>query len=470
MVANPAHYTEAELAQHCRRFIRVLEQLAAAEADAPVRSIELLTTAERHTILHAWNATAQPIPAATVPDLLEEQARMRPDAVALVSGERRWSYGELNAESNRLAHYLARRGLGPGDRVALAIPRSIEMVAALLGILKVGAAYVPLDPDYPPARVAYMLGDCAPALVLATSATAHLLPADIPRLILDDAATREELRRHSGANLTSTSRNRPLGANDPAYVIYTSGSTGQPKGVVGLHRGLVNRLAWMAATFPFAETGPTLAKTSLSFIDGCTELLGPLISGGSVVLADPEASRSPADLADLISRHAIGRMTVVPSLLSAILEAADPAQLASCKLWVTSGAALPAQLCERFHAALPGARLVNLYGTSEASGDSLYAVCAPGDVSIGRPIWNTRVYVLNDALEPAPAGVTGELYLAGTGLAAGYFGRADLTAERFVSRPARRAREPDVPDRRSGTLGAPTAPSNCSAGPTTRSS
>jgi amino acid adenylation domain-containing protein len=435
VVANPAHYTEAELAQHCRRFIRVLEQLAAAEADAPVRSIELLTTAERDTILHAWNATAQPIPAATVPDLLEEQARMRPDAVALVSGDRRWSYGELNSESNRLAHYLARRGLGPCDRVALAIPRSIEMVAALLGILKVGAAYVPLDPDYPPARVAYMLGDCAPALVLATSATAHLLPAGIPSLILDDAATREELRRHSGANLTSTSRNRPLGANDPAYVIYTSGSTGQPKGVVGLHRGLVNRLAWMAATFPFAETGPTLAKTSLSFIDGCTELLGPLISGGSVVLADPEASRSPADLADLISRHAIGRMTVVPSLLSAILEAADPAQLASCKLWATSGAALPAQLCERFHAALPGARLVNLYGTSEASGDSLYAVCAPGDVSIGRPIWNTRVYVLNDALEPAPAGVTGELYLAGTGLAAGYFGRADLTAERFVSDP-----------------------------------
>ena len=435
MVANPAHYTEAELAQHCRRFIRVLEQLAAAEADAPVRSIELLTQAERHTILHAWNATAQPIPAATAPDLFEDQARMRPDAVALVSGERRWSYGELDAESNRLAHYLARRGLGPGDRVALAIPRSIEMVAALLGILKVGAAYVPLDPDYPPARIAYMLGDCAPALVLATSATAHLLPADVPRLILDDAATREELRRHSGANLTNTSRNRPLGANDPAYVIYTSGSTGQPKGVVGLHRGLVNRLAWMAATFPFAETGPTLAKTSLSFIDGCTELLGPLISGGSVVLADPEASRSPADLADLISRHAIGRMTVVPSLLSAILEAADPAQLASCKLWVTSGAALPAQLCERFHAALPGARLVNLYGTSEASGDSLYAVCAPGDVSIGRPIWNTRVYVLDDALEPAPAGVTGELYLAGTGLAAGYFGRADLTAERFVPDP-----------------------------------
>jgi non-ribosomal peptide synthetase component F len=171
VVANPAHYTEAELAQHCRRFIRVLEQLAAAEADAPVRSIELLTTAERDTILHAWNATPQPIPAATVPDLLEEQARMRPDAVALVSGDRRWSYGELNSESNRLAHYLARRGLGPCDRVALAIPRSIEMVAALLGILKVGRPTSLSIPTIRPRGSPTCWGLCACAR-LATSATA----------------------------------------------------------------------------------------------------------------------------------------------------------------------------------------------------------------------------------------------------------------------------------------------------------
>jgi amino acid adenylation domain-containing protein len=435
VVANPEHYTEEELAQHCRRFISVVEQLAAVEVDAPVRSIEVLTAAERHTILHAWNATVQPIPAATVPDLFEDQASLRSDAVALVSGETRWSYKELNAEANRLAHCLADRGLGPGDRVALAVPRSVEMVAAVLAILKSGAAYVPLDPDYPSARVGYMLEDCAPAFVLATSATAHLLPAGIPQLILDDAATRSEVRRHSGANLTNQSRKRRLGPDDPAYVIYTSGTTGQPKGIVGLHRGMVNRLAWMAATFPFTETGPTLAKTSLAFIDGSTELLGPLASGGAVVLADPATSRSPPDLAELIARHSVGRITVVPSLLFAMLETADPAQFASCTLWVTSGAALSAQLCERFHAALPGARLVNLYGTSEASGDSLCTVCVPGDISIGRPIWNTRVYVLNDSLEAVPVGVTGELYLAGVGLATGYLGRTELTAERFVSDP-----------------------------------
>lgn len=434
VVANAAVYSEADTEQHCRRFLDLLRQLASAKTDAPVRSIALLSPAERHTILEDWNGQDHPIPDATVWDLFKQQAHRHAEAVALVSGERSMSYGELAEQASRLAGCLAARGIGRGDRVALAVPRSLEMVVSLLAILKSGAAFVPLDPDYPPARIAYMLDDSKSALALVTSETAHLLPRDAARLSLDDPALREELLRRIDASADAARGDR-IHPADPAYIVYTSGSTGQPKGVVGLHLGLLNRLAWMAAAYPFEGAGPTIAKSSLSFIDGTTELLGPLSAGASVVLAPPRAAGDPSTLAELIARHAIGRITVVPSQLAAILDAAMPGQLASCKLWLTSGAALPRQLGERFHAGLPQSRLVNLYGMSEASGDSLFAECGPGETSIGRPIWNTRVYVLDSSLEPVPAGVAGEIHIAGKGLAAGYWNRGELTAERFVPDP-----------------------------------
>ncbi len=429
VIGNPEHYTVEELAEHGRRLVHVIEQIA--DADVAVGDIELLTALERSAILHTWNDTTQPLPSATVIDLFNDQVRERSSAVALAADGRAWTYRELDDRANRLAQAISARGIGSGDRVALAVSRSMDMVAALIAILKTGAGYVPIDPDYPDAFTAYVLHDCRPALVVATKATSNLLAEDIPSLVLDDALVVQEIERFAAESPV----HEPITPDHPAYVIYTSGSTGKPKGVIGLHRGMVNRLVWMAHTFPFHEAEPTLAKTSLSFVDGSTEILGPLTAGSSVVLADSAAARDPSALAALIETHGIGRITVVPSLLAALIDTTEPERLASCKLWITSGAALPTSLSQRFHALLPEARLLNLYGTSEASGDSLYAVCTPDDCPIGRPIWNTQIHVLNDQLELLPPGATGELYIAGIGLAAGYLDRADLTAERFIADP-----------------------------------
>ena len=428
-IANPAHYDPEELEAHTGRFVRVVQQLASATADMRVSEIDVLTRSEREAVLLEWNDTTRAISAATVADLFHEQVQKESTSPALVSSAGTWSYGDLNAQANRIAQALLVRGIGMGDRIALAVPRSCEAVAALVAVLKVGAVYVPIDPGYPAARIALILEDCRPRLLVAVRETAQIAAAGIEVLVLDDEAVLEELG-HYDASINPKAEG--LGPASPASIIYTSGSTGSPKGVVGLHRGLVNRLQWMAASFPFHESGPTLARTSLSFVDGSTELLGPLTAGGPVVLAAPEAANDPRALADLIETHAIGRVSVVPSMLAAILENVDPARLASCKLWIVSGAQMTPRLSALFHARLPGRRLLNLYGTTEASGDSLHAFCKADDCPIGRPIWNTQAYILNDNFEPVPVGATGELFIAGAGLAAGYFGADELSAERFI--------------------------------------
>jgi glyine---[glycyl-carrier protein] ligase len=431
-ICNPANYDSEELDLHLRRFIGLLIQVALEPPETAVGSLGSLSAQEHRQILDVWSSgPAIPLAAASVADLFESQVVLTPAALAVVHGEHHLTYAALDRAANTLAVDLIGCGIGLGDRVAIAIPRSIDTVVAVLAVLKSGAAFVPIDTDYPEPRIVNMLHDAQPSVLLATAQTEHLAAAGC-RLIQVDWKTAARAKASESAGYQ---RPRPVTADHPAYVIYTSGSTGQPKGVVGLHRGLVNRLTWMATTFPFEKAGPTLFKTSLAFIDGTTELLGPLVSGGTVVLAEPEAGRNPTAIVELVERYAIGRLTVVPNVLATILDVADPARLATCKLWVTSGAALPRSLARRFSELLPDARLLNFYGTSEASGDSLFSVSSPEDVTIGRPIWNTRVYVLDTALNPVPIGVAGTLYLAGDGLAAGYHGRPDLTAEVFLPDP-----------------------------------
>ena len=418
-----------------RRLAALLEAVV-ADPNQPIGRIDLLAPEERRQILFEWNDTARDLPQVTLPALFEAQVERSPEAIALVFEERTLSYAELNAQANRLAHLLIGRGIGPEDLVALALPRSIEMVVALLGILKAGAAYLPLDPEYPVERLSSMLRDAQPACVLTRIEIAERLPESVTQLLFDHAETAGALAQSPESNPSDAERTEPLTPHSSAYVIYTSGSTGTPKGVVGLHSGAINRLGWFAERYPCPPGKAVLAKSSLSFIDGSTELLGPLLHGICVVLSDNSAAKNPEDLTALIERHAISRITVVPSLLATLLVGSgDARRLALCRLWITSGETLPETYAAWFAKLLPEAHLLNLYGASEASGDSLFAECRGSEVAIGQPIWNTRVYVLDGGLQPVPVGVSGELYIAGAGLARGYLNRPGLSAERFVADP-----------------------------------
>ncbi|MDQ0045714.1 condensation domain-containing protein, partial [Variovorax boronicumulans] len=236
-------------------------------------------------------------------------------------------------------------------------------------------------------------------------------------------------------NPTDSHRTRPLTPLNPAYVIYTSGSTGRPKGVMGSHAGAVNRLNWIHAVHPYGEGKTSIAKSSIAFIDGSTELLGPLLFGSPVVMASAHATKTLDDLVALIEQHRIERITLVPSLLAGLIEQGDASRLQDCRLWIVSGEVMPPELATRFTTFLPHAQLLNFYGSSEATGDSVFAPAGKDEAPIGRPIWNTQVYVLDAMLRPVPAGASGELYVAGAGLARGYLNRPGLTAERFVANP-----------------------------------
>ncbi|KXV10795.1 hypothetical protein CR51_08605 [Caballeronia megalochromosomata] len=377
--------------------------------------------------------SAEELTTLTVCDLLERQAARTPTAPALLQGARQMTYAELSVRANRLADLLMSHGLGPGDIVAIALPRSFDMVLAMLGVLRSGAAYLPLDPAYPADRLAFMARDARPSCMLThTGLAAELadIVEEIPILHMVDLPGTDH---NVHGEIAVRSAAQPL---DAAYVIYTSGSTGRPKGVVGLHAGLVNRLCWVADTYAFAPGETVLAKSSVSFIDGATELLAPLIAGATVALADAQVARDPAQLAAEIARLDIGRITVVPSLLAALLDQPDHAALNRCPLWICSGETLPPALAERFAACVPDACLVNFYGSSEASGDSLHAIASRANgAPIGHEIWNTSAYVLDECLRPCATGEAGELYLAGAGLARGYLGQPGLTAERFLADP-----------------------------------
>lgn len=363
----------------------------------------------------------------TVPALFERQVALTPHDLAVVSANGELSYGELNAQANRLAHLLIERGVGPESVVALVLPRTAGTVAAMLAVLKAGGAYLPVDPAYPAARIAYMLKDANPDLLLHDLTTRSSVSSG-PGLAVEDL---EPLLAGRPSNdPDDLVRRRPLSPLNPAYVIYTSGSTGAPKGVTGLHAGLVNRLEWFASEFPGQRRRRVLAKTSLSFIDGTTEVLGTLAYGGTLVMVDPA---SPAELPALVDEHRVERLTVVPSLLRALLPAPDVQALSGCRFWISSGERLDDRLAAAVAETFPGARLINLYGATEVSGDSLWSEYSGGDIPIGVPIAGTRCHVLDEKLRQVPVGEVGELYVAGAGLARDYYGRPALTAGRFVA-------------------------------------
>ncbi|CAM3330711.1 Non-ribosomal peptide synthetase [Kibdelosporangium persicum] len=397
------------------RWERLL-RAAVADPDRPIGRIDVLTREENDQLATEWSATAAPLPVAGVADLFAAQVARTPAAEALVFGDSRLTFAELDERADRLARALVARGAGPEKVVALALPRSAELVKAMLAVMKSGAAYLPLDLNHPAERISVMLDDADPHLIIAAN------DDWLPDRVVDPAASFD--------GNVEWPQIRP---DHPSYVIFTSGSTGRPKAVTGTQRALVNRLHW-GREF----SGSRVAKSALTFIDGSTELLGGLVAGDTVVLADDTTATDPLALAAFVDRHGARTLTVVPSLLATLVEDAPAGSFDSVTTWITSGEALPAELVDTVTARWPAARLVNLYGCSEAAGDSLAFHCAPGvtgRVPIGRPIANTRAYVLDTALHPVAPGVRGELYLAGDGLARGYLGQAALSAERFVADP-----------------------------------
>ncbi|MFE3738978.1 amino acid adenylation domain-containing protein [Streptomyces sp. NPDC059134] len=387
----------------------------------------------------AWHGPSRRIPPATLPELFEAQAAATPDRTALVFEGSRTRYDRLDADANRLAHLLLERGVRPGDRVAVAVPRSVELVVALLAVVKSGAAYVPVDPDHPRDRVRRLLCDAAPRVVLTTTPVAEVVDTPDGAVLLDDPRTAASLAALPSSSPTAADLGTAPTPGRPAYVIYTSGSTGHPKGVVVPHHAVVNRLLWMQHTYRLEADDRVLQKTPAGFDVSVWEFFWPLITGATLVIARPGGHKDPGHLVHLIRSEGVTTVHFVPSMLRYFLQAPGAAGCHSLRRVFCSGEALPADLVEPCLRTL-GADLHNLYGPTEATVDVTHWPCLPGGdpsvtVPIGRPVWNTSAYVLDGALRPVEDGGIGELYLAGAQLAHGYLGKPGLTAGSFVPDP-----------------------------------
>ncbi|CBW75453.1 Non-ribosomal peptide synthetase modules (EC 6.3.2.-) [Mycetohabitans rhizoxinica HKI 454] len=445
-------------------YLTTMLQAMAAHPQQPVATLELLSPAERQLLLQTWNTTTAPYPAhPCLHQLFEAQVERSPDATALVYEEQTLSYAQLNARANRLAHRLIELGVEPDARVAICVERSPAMVVGLLAIVKAGGACVPLDPAYPSERLAHILNDAAPTIVLAdatgraTLGEAALACRTVlePEVLLDQAVPNPRVAELTPRHL--------------AYVIYTSGSTGKPKGVMIEHvqitrlfevtqsNGTLNEdqaLIERQRGYSLTPADRVLQKTPFNFDISIWELFGTLLNGATLVVADADVHKEPVALMDLIARQRITTVYFVPSMLSIFLDTEGVQRCTSVKHLICSGEALPGATAQRCQTLLPDAQVHNLYGPTEnALGTTFWtcpAACAENTIPIGRPIVNTRVYLLDTHGQPVPLGAVGELYIGGAGVARGYWNRPELTAERFVRDPF--VDEPDARMYKTGDL------------------
>jgi amino acid adenylation domain-containing protein len=449
--------TISRLAGH----LLVLLDDALASPERRCDALRLLGEGERHQLVAAWNDTRVERAPHLLHALCELQAARTPEAVAVVHEGQELRFGDLDRWANRIAHQLLAHGAGPGAVVGICAERSPELVAGLLGILKAGAAYLPLDPAAPRERLAWMAAEADAPVLLAQERLTQILPAGFPILLLDRG--REAMTPMAAptpmAPTTPTTRwsdrspGLALDGEALAYVIYTSGSTGRPKGVMNSHRAVVNRLLWMQSAYTLRADDRVLHKTPFGFDVSVWELFWPLLAGARLVLAAAHGQRDAAYLLALIGRAGITVVHFVPAMLQAFLDQPDLGSCASLRLVVASGEALPPAVAQRFHERV-GARLENLYGPTEAAVDVTSWPCAPTaggrGIPIGRPIANARILLLDDGGRPAPIGIPAELYIGGVALARGYLGRPELTAEKFVPDPY--AGEPGARLYRTGDL------------------
>ncbi|MBH1713742.1 enterobactin synthase subunit F [Stenotrophomonas maltophilia] len=420
--ANPALYSREDVEAHAARLLHFVS--AALQAD-DIAAVPLATPKEAQQVLQEFNATAHALPETTLVELLQQGMDRDPHAPALVFGDAALDYATLEARSFALAAQLRAMDVGPGSVVAVALPRSLELVIALVAVLRAGAAYLPLDLAHPDERLARIFASAQPVCVLAAA---------------EDSARMAGVPVLAPEQWTALSFAAPWAdpaPSDAAYVIYTSGSTGEPKGVVIEHRAIVNRLLWMREHYSIRADDRVLQKTPATFDVSVWEFFLPLLCGATLMVAGPDAHRDPTELARLIRGHGITTAHFVPSMLDAFLAAPASAGLQLRRVF-TSGEALDASLRDRFHGRVQ-AELHNLYGPTEAAVDVSYWPASAQDrsrpVPIGFPVWNTRLYVLDARMQPVPIGVAGDLYLGGVQLARGYLGRDDLTTERFLADP-----------------------------------
>ena len=428
LTASLQYNTDLFEATTIRRLVGHFEILLEGITTNPAARLSvlpLLSESEARQVLEEWNETAVEYPKQWLQQRFETQAGLTPEAIALVAEEQAVSYGELNERANQLAHYLGEQGVGVETLVAVCLERSIEMVVSLLGILKAGAAYVPLDPAYPLERLAFMLSDSAASLLLTQQQLVAQLPAPEERTVCIDSEW-GEIARHSRANPEPQGTTANL-----AYVIYTSGSTGQPKGVAIAHQSASAFLHWAGEVFSPSQLAGVLASTSICFDLSIFELFVPLSQGGTVLL-----SENVLALPALAAAQQVTLINTVPSAMAELVRLGGlPASVRTINL---AGEALQNSLAQEVYQQPTVAQVFNLYGPSEDTTYSTYTLVKKGAaavVSIGRPVANTQVYVLDVQQQPVPQGIAGELYLGGEGLARGYLQRPELTAEKFVPNP-----------------------------------
>ncbi|MFF3941608.1 non-ribosomal peptide synthetase [Streptomyces phaeofaciens] len=418
---TPGALDRDTVAAYAARFVRILEQLAAAP-ERRIAQLDVLEPAERDRLLTEFNDTAVPTPDVTITGLVEAQAAQRPDEAAVVAGSVSLTYRELNARAAGLARELAGRGVGPESLVAVSLPRSADLVVALLAVLKAGGAYLPVDPKYPSHRLAAILEEARPRLVLTDSTTVAVLPEhDAPDVLLDTLDL-------SGA---ATGLEPPLHTGQLAYVMYTSGSTGKPKGVAITHETVVNGVLRLASRVGLAPGKRLLAGTSVNFDVSAFEIFTTLATGGVVDVVQDVLALSDA------KGWSGSVISTVPSAFAELVD--DIRDRTRVETVVFAGEALPSSLVDKTRAAFPGVRIVNAYGQSESFYATTFTVddgtgALPGSAPVGTPLGNMRTYVLGPGLSPVPPGAVGELYVGGN-VGRGYHGRAALTAERFVADP-----------------------------------
>jgi amino acid adenylation domain-containing protein len=424
-----AHETVTRMLQH---FQQLTEKIV-LEIDKPLKSINMLPEEELDLLLHTWNQTTREyLLNFSLHQLIEIQVDKTPEEIAVIYENNYLSYAELNHQANQLAHYLQNLGVKPETLVGICLERSLDMIIGLLAILKAGGAYIPIDPDYPDSRIAFMIQDSEVSLLLTQRKFVEKLPEFSGVIICLDQDSSE------WTNQDRENPRNPVNSDNLAYVIYTSGSTGQPKGAMNTHKGIVNRLLWMQETYQLTSEDRVLQKTPFSFDVSVWEFFWPLLTGAKLIFAQPGGHRDSNYLANLITQEGITTLHFVPSMLQVFLEEPNVTLCQSLRQVFCSGEALPISLQKRFFERL-SCQLHNLYGPTEAAVDVTYWACQADDdstsVPIGCPIANTQLYILDSALQPVPLGAKGELYIGGVGVARGYLNRPKLTAEKFLRNP-----------------------------------
>uniref|UniRef100_UPI001E3ED566 amino acid adenylation domain-containing protein n=1 Tax=Xenorhabdus sp. PB30.3 TaxID=2788941 RepID=UPI001E3ED566 len=444
-------FNDTSITRIAESYQRVLRAFV-ADQQQPLSNIDILSAQERHTLLHRWNQTDAPYPQdKTLPPLFEAQAAQRPDAIAITFEHQSISYGELNRRANRLAHHLIALGVRPDDRVGICLERSMDMVVGILAILKAGGAYLPLDPAYPAERLSYMLEDATPVVLLTQTTLADKLTTSVPTVLLGNPALHLEAQPDTNPDTQALG----LTSNHLAYVIYTSGSTGQPKGVMVEHRNVLR----LIINNGFADIGPDdcIAHCANPAFDAATwEIWSALLNGSCLHIVPQTVVLEPTGFREALRKGKVTALWLTAGLFNEYLDTLQPVFGRLRYLLVGGDVLNPQKIKQVLSADHPPAHLINGYGPTESTTfATTYAITAPVDgmqsIPIGRPIANTRIYLLDAHQQPVPMGAPGEIYISGEGVARGYLNQPELTTERFLTDPF--SAEPGTRMYKTGDLG-----------------